>query len=69
METSQLILDRLFEVGFRAYSKKEIQKLSVKEIINPQLFDNLGLPAVGGLYDPTLGKNKRCFSKYFFKPD
>ncbi|XP_025110197.1 DNA-directed RNA polymerase I subunit RPA1-like [Pomacea canaliculata] len=58
METSQLILDRLFEVGFRAYSKKEIQKLSVKEIINPQLFDNLGLPAVGGLYDPTLGPTR-----------
>ncbi|KAF0467412.1 beta and beta-prime subunits of DNA dependent RNA-polymerase [Gigaspora margarita] len=40
---------------FSCYSSNEIKKLSVKEIVNPVIFDSLGLPTEGGLYDPALG--------------
>ncbi|XP_059155055.1 DNA-directed RNA polymerase I subunit RPA1-like [Physella acuta] len=48
---------------FRIYSKDEILQLSVKEIVNPQTFDILQNPVIGGLYDPALGpcrQNDRC---------
>ncbi|XP_076439976.1 DNA-directed RNA polymerase I subunit RPA1-like [Babylonia areolata] len=47
--------DRLSQMGLRVYSGEEIKKLSVKEIRDPQQFDNLQLPTIGGLYDPALG--------------
>ncbi len=37
------------------YTSSEIKKLSVKEISNPQSFDAIGQPTIGGLYDPALG--------------
>lgn len=42
-------------VWFSTYQSPEILALSVKEIINPETFDNLGHPNRGGLYDPSLG--------------
>ena len=42
-------------VRFSVYSDDEIRKLSVKQITNPILFDNLNHPDRGGLYDPALG--------------
>ena len=42
-------------VTFRFYSSEEIKALSVKEIKNPETFDNLSQPTFGGLYDPALG--------------
>jgi DNA-directed RNA polymerase I subunit RPA1 len=35
------------------YSAEDIQRLSVLEITNPQLFDELSHPTTGGLYDPA----------------
>ena len=49
-------------VTFRFYSSDEIKALSVKEIKNPETFDSLSQPNIGGLYDPALGK---IFSFYF----
>lgn len=43
-------------VGFNSYNSSEILELSVKEITNPQTFDGLLHPTLGGLYDPKLGK-------------
>ncbi|OPJ70790.1 DNA-directed RNA polymerase I subunit RPA1 isoform C [Patagioenas fasciata monilis] len=37
------------------YTAEEIRKLSVKPITNPQYLDNMGNPAVNGLYDLALG--------------
>ena len=54
---NSIVTERLSQLGFRVYSGAEIQKLSVKEITNPQLFDYLSFPTVGGLYDPALGKS------------
>ena len=68
MDPDRVIVDRLSQMGFRAYSQAEILKLSVKEVTNPQLFDNLQLPTIGGLYDPALGRfihrNLRLICRY-----
>ncbi|BFY99615.1 hypothetical protein BsWGS_02655 [Bradybaena similaris] len=56
---------KLHGADFRIYSKAEIQQLSVKEIVNPQTFDNLQNPMIGGLHDPMLGpcnRFERCDS-------
>ncbi|OPJ70789.1 DNA-directed RNA polymerase I subunit RPA1 isoform B [Patagioenas fasciata monilis] len=46
---------RLVGVSFGMYTAEEIRKLSVKPITNPQYLDNMGNPAVNGLYDLALG--------------
>lgn len=43
-------------ISFNSYNSSEILELSVKEITNPQTFDGLLHPTLGGLYDPKLGK-------------
>jgi DNA-directed RNA polymerase I subunit RPA1 len=52
-------------VSFSFYSPLQLKKLSVKEITNPILFDNLDHPTAGGLYDPALGPTDRQ-ARYFF---
>ena len=50
-------------VSFSMFTSEEILKLSVKELNNPQSFDQLGHPTIGGLYDPALGpadRNDQC---------
>ncbi|XP_078079617.1 DNA-directed RNA polymerase I subunit RPA1 isoform X2 [Mustelus asterias] len=46
---------RLETISFSVYSAEEIRKLSVKAITNPYFLDNVGNPAVNGLYDLALG--------------
>ncbi|KAM7113084.1 DNA-directed RNA polymerase I subunit RPA1 isoform 2-T2 [Ciconia maguari] len=46
---------RLVGVSFGMYTAEEIRKLSVKLITNPQYLDNVGNPAINGLYDLALG--------------
>ncbi|XP_069488274.1 DNA-directed RNA polymerase I subunit RPA1 [Ambystoma mexicanum] len=46
---------RLQAISFGIYSADEIRKLSVKAITNPRYLDNVGNPAVNGLYDLSLG--------------
>ncbi|KAF9364256.1 hypothetical protein BGX34_002079 [Mortierella sp. NVP85] len=47
-------------VAFSFYDAEEIKQISVKQVVNPVLFDNLNHPTKGGLYDPALGP----FSKH-----
>ncbi|KAI8069916.1 hypothetical protein BC940DRAFT_17801 [Gongronella butleri] len=50
-------------VSFSFYEPDEIRKISVKQVINPVIFDTLGHPTKGGLYDPSLGpyqKSQLC---------
>ncbi|KAF9955063.1 hypothetical protein BGZ65_003616, partial [Modicella reniformis] len=47
-------------VAFSFYDAEEIKQISVKQIVNPVLFDNLNHPTKGGLYDGALGP----FSKH-----
>ena len=41
--------------SFSYYIFEKIKKLSVKEIVNPVIFDAVGIPNERGLYDPALG--------------
>lgn len=52
---TQVVSRSIGGVGFGFYSSQEARKLSVKEITEPVLFDNLRNPVPGGLYDPSLG--------------
>ncbi len=51
----ELIKDRFTATSFSFYTDSEIEKLSVKQILNPTAFDHLGNPTSGGIYDKTLG--------------
>lgn len=45
----------LQSVDFGFFPSKDIKQLSVKQITNPEVFDNLGHPVANGLYDLSLG--------------
>ncbi|KAI9221947.1 hypothetical protein BC828DRAFT_404467 [Blastocladiella britannica] len=55
MNISKPIGAQLSGVSFGFYSADEIRKISVKPITNPTVFDGLGHPQRGGVYDPALG--------------
>jgi hypothetical protein len=42
-------------VSFSFLSAEDVRRISVKQIVNPVLFNDLGRPTIGGLYDPALG--------------
>jgi hypothetical protein len=46
-------------VSFSFLTSEDIRRISVKQIVNPQLFDHLNRPDAGGLYDPALGPSGR----------
>ncbi|KAI3404092.2 RPA190 [Candida oxycetoniae] len=55
MDISKPVGSEITCVDFGVLSDEEIQKLSAKQITNPVVFDNLGHPVNGGLYDLSLG--------------
>ncbi|KAF5321315.1 hypothetical protein D9619_000650 [Psilocybe cf. subviscida] len=61
-------------VSFSFLSSKDIRRISVKQIVNPVLLDDLNRPNIGGLYDPALGPTDRsdicatCHLTYFTCP-
>lgn len=60
-------------ISFSFLTTQDIRRISVKQIVNPVLLDDLNRPNVGGLYDPALGPCDRkdlygkfvCFSITF----
>ena len=46
-------------VSFSFLSAEEIRRISVKQVSDPQLFDGLNNPTLGGLYDPAFGPLQR----------
>lgn len=46
---------RVSAARFTTYTGDEIRKISCKKITNPNTFDSLLHPNLGGLYDPALG--------------
>lgn len=46
---------RVSSLSFSAYSAAQLTSMSVKKITNPETFDSLLHPNLGGLYDPALG--------------
>ncbi|KAH3675120.1 hypothetical protein WICMUC_002776 [Wickerhamomyces mucosus] len=55
MDISKPVGSEITSVDFSVLSADEIRKLSAKQITNPTVFDNLGHPISGGLYDLALG--------------
>ena len=46
-------------VSFSFLTSQDIRRISVKQIVNPVLLDDLNRPNIGGLYDPSLGPSDR----------
>jgi DNA-directed RNA polymerase beta' subunit len=42
-------------LSFSFLSTEDVRRISVKQLVNPVLLDELNRPNVGGLYDPGLG--------------
>ena len=55
MNISVPIGAEIVSVGFGFYDGEDVERISVKQIANPTVFDNLGHPTSGGLYDLVLG--------------
>ncbi|KAI8918337.1 hypothetical protein DFJ77DRAFT_547101 [Powellomyces hirtus] len=74
MNISNPVSREVTSVAFSFFSNAEIRKLSVKQITNPILFDNLDHPTKNGLYDTALGPHDKgascgtCSLGYFSCP-
>nr|CAA32887.1 unnamed protein product [Schizosaccharomyces pombe] len=63
MNIAQPVSSEIKSVKFGIYDVDDVEKISVKQIVNPVLLDNLNHPTNGGLYDLALGpylKNSVC---------
>jgi DNA-directed RNA polymerase I subunit RPA1 len=55
MNISHAIPSSVASISFSFLSSADIKRISVKQIINPVIFDHLNNPNPGGLYDICLG--------------
>ena len=55
MNISHSIPSIVQSVSFSFLTAEDIRRISVKQIVNPTLLDDLNRPNSGGLYDPALG--------------
>lgn len=46
-------------ISFSFLTTEDVRRISVKQIVNPTLLDELNRPNVGGLYDPALGPSDK----------
>jgi DNA-directed RNA polymerase beta' subunit len=59
MNISTSIPTTVTSISFSFLSTKDVRRISVKQIINPVLLDDIGRPNTGGLYDPSLGPSDK----------
>ncbi|KAK9452749.1 hypothetical protein V1511DRAFT_519383 [Dipodascopsis uninucleata] len=59
MNISKPVGTEITEVEFGYFSTSDVKNLSVKQITHPEVFDSLGHPISGGLYDLALGAYDR----------
>ncbi|KZT72559.1 beta and beta-prime subunits of DNA dependent RNA-polymerase [Daedalea quercina L-15889] len=61
-------------ISFSFLTTEDVRRISVKQIVNPVLLDDLNRPNIGGLYDPALGPSEKqdicatCRLTYFTCP-
>ncbi|KAG6813000.1 hypothetical protein H0H92_014931 [Tricholoma furcatifolium] len=55
MNISHSIPSTVSGISFSFLTSEDIRRISVKQIVNPVLLDDLNRPNIGGLYDPALG--------------
>ncbi|KAJ6598841.1 hypothetical protein DFH09DRAFT_1388152 [Mycena vulgaris] len=46
-------------ISFSFLTSEDVRRISVKQIVNPNLLDDLNRPNINGLYDPALGPTER----------
>ncbi|KAK0190723.1 hypothetical protein F5146DRAFT_1045469 [Armillaria mellea] len=74
MNISHSLPSSVTGISFSFLSAEDIRRISVKQIVNPILLDDLNRPNSGGLYDPALGPSDRqdicatCRLTYFTCP-
>ncbi|KAG5648886.1 hypothetical protein DXG03_000235 [Asterophora parasitica] len=74
MNISHSLPSTVTGISFSFLSTEDIRRISVKQIVNPVLLDDLNRPNIGGLYDPALGPSDRsdicttCRLTYFTCP-
>ncbi|KAL5527693.1 hypothetical protein ACEPAG_6494 [Sanghuangporus baumii] len=74
MNIAQPIPSTVQSISFSFLTTEDIRRISVKQIVNPVLLDDLNRPTIGGLYDPALGSSDRndlcatCRQTYFNCP-
>ncbi|KAG1816995.1 hypothetical protein EV424DRAFT_1624505 [Suillus variegatus] len=74
MNISHSIPSTTSSISFSFLTAEDIRRISVKQILNPVLLDDLNRPNIGGLYDPALGLSDRqdicatCHLTYFTCP-
>jgi DNA-directed RNA polymerase beta' subunit len=71
MNISHSIPSTVQSVSFSFLTTEDIRRISVKQIVNPTLLDDLNRPNLGGLYDPALGpsdRNDLCVARIFCSP-
>jgi DNA-directed RNA polymerase beta' subunit len=59
MNIAHSIPSAVSSISFSFLSTEDIKRISVKQIVNPVLLDDLNRPNIGGLYDPALGPSDR----------
>lgn len=63
MDIAHPVASQVHTVSFSSLHAPDIRRISVKQVVNPVLFDNLNNPNAGALYDPAfgpLGKGDIC---------
>lgn len=59
MNISQSFSATVSSISFSFLTTEDVRRISVKQIVNPNLLDELNRPNVGGLYDPSLGPSDK----------
>ncbi|KAG8708120.1 hypothetical protein FRC09_001428 [Ceratobasidium sp. 395] len=59
MNIGHPIASHVKSISFSFLNSQDIRRISVKQIVNPVLLDDLNRPNIGGLYDPALGPSER----------
>lgn len=59
MNISQSFSATVSSISFSFLTTEDVRRISVKQIVNPNLLDELNRPNIGGLYDPSLGPSDK----------
>ena len=59
MNISHSIPATVSSISFSFLSTEDVRRISVKQIVNPVLLDDLNRPNSGGLYDAALGPSDK----------
>lgn len=55
MDIAQPISSSIATISFSYLHSEDIRRISVRQVVNPVLFDNLNQANAGGMYDPVFG--------------